>query len=212
MLQRKRDISTSFARRALSAESPGSTDIVAAHDLGGLTPEEIAASVYPELTLAQVSSALACYDDHRDEIEQAMQNEAQYIERLLQNHPQLLRDIRPAKTCAMLKGYADERVVFGLVQALRQPRTDAVRVQDRDREQADDADLLDEALADGRLMLTNDTEFLALAVERAARQERYAPIFFWPQQRRSIGQLVQSIIRDASRHDYDSACSHAFFL
>jgi uncharacterized protein (DUF433 family) len=29
-------------------------DIVAARDLGGLTPEEIAANVYPELTLAQV--------------------------------------------------------------------------------------------------------------------------------------------------------------
>jgi len=34
-------------------------DIVAARDLGGLTPEEIAASVYPELTLAEVYSALA---------------------------------------------------------------------------------------------------------------------------------------------------------
>jgi Domain of unknown function (DUF5615) len=112
----------------------------------------------------------------------------------------------------MLKGYADEHVVFGLVQALRQRGMDVVRVQDRGREQADDAALLNEALADGRVMLTNDTDFLALAVERVARQERYAPIFFWPQQRRSIGQLVQSIIREASRHDYDSACSQVFFL
>jgi Domain of unknown function (DUF5615) len=112
----------------------------------------------------------------------------------------------------MLKGYADEHVVFGLVQALRQRGMDVVRVQDRGREQADDADLLDEALADGRVMLTNDTDFLAVAAERVARQERCAPIFFWPQQRRSIGQLVQCIIRAASRHDYDSACSHVFFL
>jgi hypothetical protein len=112
----------------------------------------------------------------------------------------------------MLKGYADEHVVFGLVQALRQRGMDVVRVQDRGREQADDAALLNEALADGRVMLTNDTDFLALAVERVARQERYAPIFFWPQQRRSIGQLVQSIIREASRHDYDSACSQVFLL
>jgi Domain of unknown function (DUF5615) len=112
----------------------------------------------------------------------------------------------------MLKGYADEHVVFGLVQALRQHGMDVVRVQDRGREQADDAALLNEALADGHVMLTNDTDFLALAVERVARQERYAPIFFWPQQRRSIGQLVQSIIREASRHDYDSACSQVFFL
>jgi hypothetical protein len=112
----------------------------------------------------------------------------------------------------MLKGYADEHVVFGLVQALRQRGMDVVRVQERGREQADDAALLNEALADERVMLTNDTDFLALAAERAARLERFAPIFFWPQQRRSIGQLVQSIIREASRHDYTSACSQVFFL
>jgi hypothetical protein len=59
----------------------------------------------------------------------------------------------------MLKGYTDEHVVFGLVQALRQRGMDVVRVQDCGREQADDADLPDEALANERVMLTNDTDF-----------------------------------------------------
>lgn len=112
----------------------------------------------------------------------------------------------------MLKGYTDAHVVFGLIQALRQRGGDVVRVQDRGREQADDADLLEEALSNERVMLTNDTDVLALAAERGARQQGFAPIFFWPQQRRSIGQLVQSIIREASRHEYDSACSQVFFL
>src|SRR5215510_7749665 len=112
----------------------------------------------------------------------------------------------------MLKGYAYEHVVFGLVQALRQRGMDVVRVQDRGRAQADDADLLDEALTDERVMLTNDTDFLVLAAERGTRQEQFAPIFFWPQQRRAIGQLVQSIIREASRHNYDTVCSQVFFL
>jgi hypothetical protein len=112
----------------------------------------------------------------------------------------------------MLKGYADEHVVFGLVQALRQRGMDVVRVQDRNREQADDADLLDDALTDERVMLTNDMDFLVLATERAVQQERFAPIFFWPQQHRSIGQLARSIIREASRHDFASACSQVFFL
>ena len=112
----------------------------------------------------------------------------------------------------MLKGYTDEHGVFGLVQALPQRGMDVVRVQDRGREQADDADLLDEALANERVMLTNDTDFLALAAERSARQERFAPLFFWPQQRRSIGQLVQGTVREASRHDYSSACSQVFFF
>jgi hypothetical protein len=61
-------------------------------------------------------------------------------------------------------------------------------------------------------MLTNDTDFLVLAAARVVRQERFAPIFFWPQQRRSIGQLARSISREASRHDFDSACSQVFFL
>jgi uncharacterized protein (DUF433 family) len=41
-------------------------DIVAARDLGGMAPEEIAANVYPALTLAQVYAAWAYYEDHRD--------------------------------------------------------------------------------------------------------------------------------------------------
>lgn len=73
-------------------------DIVAARDLSGLTPEEIAASVYPGLTLAQVYASLAYYEDHRDEIDQAMQNEVQFIEQFLKDHPQMARDVRPAKS------------------------------------------------------------------------------------------------------------------
>ena len=45
-----------------------------------------------------------------------------------------------------------------------------------------------------RVMLTNDVDFLMLAARRVEQQQRFAPIFFWPQQRRSIGQLVRSII------------------
>jgi len=73
-------------------------DVVAARDLGGLAPEEIAASVYPELTLAEVYSALAYYEDHHDEIEQATRRESQFIKRFLKAHPQLVRDVRPAKS------------------------------------------------------------------------------------------------------------------
>ena len=70
-------------------------DIVAARDLGGLTPEEIAASVYPELSLAKVYAALAYYEDHRDDIDQASHDERQFIEQFLKDHPQLVRDVRP---------------------------------------------------------------------------------------------------------------------
>jgi uncharacterized protein (DUF433 family) len=73
-------------------------DIVAARDLGGLAPEEIAATVYPELTLAEVYSALAYYEDHHDEIEQAFRRESQFVKRFLKTHPQLVREVRPTKS------------------------------------------------------------------------------------------------------------------
>ncbi|MGE0681238.1 MAG: DUF433 domain-containing protein [Candidatus Binatia bacterium] len=73
-------------------------DIVAARDLGGLAPEEIAATVYPELTLAEVYSALAYYEDHHDEIEQAFRRESQFVKRFLKTHPQLVQDVRPTKS------------------------------------------------------------------------------------------------------------------
>ena len=69
-------------------------DVVAARDLGALSPEEIAASIYPDLSLAQVYAALAFYEDHRPEIDQMSQTEADFAERFLQDHPQLVRDTR----------------------------------------------------------------------------------------------------------------------
>jgi len=112
----------------------------------------------------------------------------------------------------VLKGYADEHVVLALVEALRRRGMDLVRVQDRNREKTVDSELLTEAMADERVMLTNDTDFLRLAAEHAAKQEEFAPIFFWPQQQRSVGGLVSTIIREATCHDYRSACSRVFFL
>ena len=49
---------------------------------------------------------------------------------------------------------------------------------DRGQQEADDAELLADALANQHVMLTNDTDFLALAAEHACRGEVFAPIFF----------------------------------
>jgi uncharacterized protein (DUF433 family) len=70
-------------------------DIVAARDRRGFSPEEIAGSVYPELTLAQVYAALAYYEDHRDEIDRATASEAGIAAKFLKNHPELASDRRP---------------------------------------------------------------------------------------------------------------------
>ncbi len=70
-------------------------DIVAARDLRGHSPEEIAGSVYPDLTLAQVYAALAYYEDHRDEIDQTAVSEASKAAEFLSKHPTLVCDRRP---------------------------------------------------------------------------------------------------------------------
>jgi uncharacterized protein (DUF433 family) len=67
-------------------------DVVAARDRGGITPEEIASSAYPSLTLAQVYAALAYYEDHREEIDRAFEDEARLAEQFRREHPELVRD------------------------------------------------------------------------------------------------------------------------
>jgi uncharacterized protein (DUF433 family) len=67
-------------------------DIALARDQGGHTPEEIAATVYPDLSLAQVYSALAYYEDHRAEIEQAARREQEAVEKFRQSQSPILTD------------------------------------------------------------------------------------------------------------------------
>ena len=100
-----------------------------------------------------------------------------------------------------------------IVQALRQRGMNIVTVQERQGEGTDDAEVLTEALRDNRIVLTNDTDFLALAARYATRGEPFAPIFFWPQQsRRRVGEIVRRIIREANRGDYAAAGSRVHFL
>lgn len=112
----------------------------------------------------------------------------------------------------MLKGYADVHVVFAIVQALRRRGMDVVTAQDRGRQEAADAELLAEALADQRVILTNDADFLVSAARYSAQGETFAPIYFWPQQGRSVGETFRRILREASLEDYRSACSRVHFL
>ena len=50
-------------------------DIVLARDVQAVTPEEIAATIYPQLSLAQVCAALAYYEDHRAEVDALQQRD-----------------------------------------------------------------------------------------------------------------------------------------
>ena len=72
--------------------------------------------------------------------------------------------------------------------------------------------MLAESLADERVMLTNDIDFLVLAASHATQGNTFAPVYFLPQQGRPIGEMVRRILREASMEDYRAACSHVHFL
>lgn len=112
----------------------------------------------------------------------------------------------------MLKAFVDEHIAHALVSGLRMAGMDVVTVQDVGLRSEDDPPLLDFAYQHERILLTNDHDFLAHAAERNARLEPFAPIIFWPQQQRAVGQLLPKILRIASMHDYGEACSKVFFL
>ena len=112
----------------------------------------------------------------------------------------------------MLSGYADVHVPFPIVQGLRARGMDVVTAQERSQRQADDDALLSQALREQRVMLTCDHDFLRLATSLPAQGQQFAPIYFWPQSGRSIGEMIRRILREANQSDYDSACSRVFFL
>lgn len=68
-------------------------DVVAARDLQAATPEEIATTYYPHLSLAQVYAALAYYEDHRSEIDALKEAETRFIESMRRSPPPYL-DVR----------------------------------------------------------------------------------------------------------------------
>jgi uncharacterized protein (DUF433 family) len=65
-------------------------DIVAMRDFHGHSPEQIVEVVYPHLSLAQVYVALAYYEDHREEIDDAARREAEFVEQFKRDHPQMI--------------------------------------------------------------------------------------------------------------------------
>ncbi len=67
------------------------------HERHGMTPTEIVVT-YPTITLAQVHAALAYYDDHRDEIHAAIEEEHRFVEELkAESPPSKLQELLAAR-------------------------------------------------------------------------------------------------------------------
>lgn len=112
----------------------------------------------------------------------------------------------------MLSGLADVHVPFPIVQGLRTRGMNVVTAQELGMQAADDAVLLEFAFQERRVMLTCDRDFLVIAASLGQQSQPFAPIYFWPQHSRSVGEMIRRILREASQDDYDSAASRVFFL
>ena len=65
----------------------------------------------------------------------------------------------------MLTCYADENVKAAIIAGLRRHGLSVVTAQERGQRETDDEILLETAASEGRLLLTNDTDFLRIHSE-----------------------------------------------
>lgn len=111
----------------------------------------------------------------------------------------------------MLSGYADEHVDFRIVEGLRRRGMDVVTAQERGQRQTDDEILLATATAEGRLMLTNDTDFLSYHNDWMLIGKNHAGIVYWPQVF-LIGEAIRRIIDYATHTDAATAANYVKYI
>jgi hypothetical protein len=110
----------------------------------------------------------------------------------------------------MLMADADEHVKSAIVEGLRRRGMDVVTAQERRQRQTEDAVLLESATADGRLLLTNDTDFLRIHAEWMAAGREHSGIVYWPQGR-TISEVIRRVHQYAINTDRaDAACGVHF--
>jgi hypothetical protein len=111
----------------------------------------------------------------------------------------------------MLPGYVDENVNRHVTDGVRRQGMDVVTAQERGQKQTDDEILLETATAEGRLMLTNDTDFLRLHHQWMIAGKSHAGIVYWPQDM-PIGEAVRRLIDYATYTDPADAANMVKYL
>lgn len=111
----------------------------------------------------------------------------------------------------MRPGYADENVKAAIVAGLRQHGMDIVTAQERGQRRTDDEILLATATAEGRLLLTNDADFLRIHGEWMAVGRGHAGIVYWPQDR-PVGDVVRCLFQYAVQTDAADAADAVKYL
>jgi hypothetical protein len=112
----------------------------------------------------------------------------------------------------MLPALADSHIKGAIVGGLLRQGMDVARAQDRGLCGQDDEVLLREATREGRLMLTNDTDFLVRHAAWQASGLSHAGIVYWHQDKYPIGEAIRRIIDYASQTSPADAANVVKFL
>lgn len=99
--------------------------------------------------------------------------------------------------------YMDQHVPNAITRGLRRRGVDVLRVQDDGHDRADDEVILDRALALGRVVFTQDDDFLTIAQARQNGGAAFSGVVYVKQQTVSIGDCIRDleIIAAASSPD-----------
>lgn len=92
-----------------------------------------------------------------------------------------------------LKLYFDHHVDDAIAEQLRRRGVDVVLARDVGGEELLDSELLDQAGALGRLLFTQDQDFLAAAALRQRAGRQFPAVLFGPQRANSVGQYVADL-------------------
>lgn len=93
----------------------------------------------------------------------------------------------------MLFFYMDHHVPMAITVGLRQRRVDVLTASEDGAEEFDDNALLDRATALGRVLFTQDEDFLAIAHQRITSGPDFAGIVYSHQLAISIGEAIRDL-------------------
>lgn len=107
--------------------------------------------------------------------------------------------------------YMDEQVHSGITEGLRQRGVDILTTQEDGRDGTPDPELLDRATELGRVIFTQDDDFLREATRRQRAGETFAGVIYAHQLRVTIGQCIDDLelIAGATKpEDYANSVQH----
>lgn len=111
----------------------------------------------------------------------------------------------------MLACFGDESVQEAIMLGFRNQGVDVGWIEERGLKGLPDPDVAALALSERRVLLTTDTDFLALSSHAALNGVAFPPVLFWPQQQRSIGTVINRVKQLVDRDDYDAIIGQLLF-